>query len=106
MNNAKKIRGLEKDLEGIMQELEEVLIFEIERMFNLGIEMKMTSPPYAYISGELIEVPYQDDVTEELILSITCDAQMESCLLENAALSDLQLLYHLGKMQEDAQRKK
>lgn len=96
MNNAKKIRGLEKDLEGIMQELEEVLTEEIERMFNLGIEMKMTSAPYAFI-----DYRYHD---EEDRLCI-CGGG-EYCTLENAALSDLQLLYHLGKNIEDAKAKK
>jgi hypothetical protein len=96
MNNAKKIRGLEKDLEGIMQELEEVLIFEIERMFELGIKMKMTSAPYAYI-----DYRYEDEEDKLCV----CDGT-EYYTLENAALSDLQLLYHLGKMQEDEQGKK
>lgn len=97
MNNAKKIRGLEKDLESIMQELEDVLIFEIERMHNLGIEMKMPDFPYAKIG--VLELERDLDGEMEDTLCMLWDD--EFCALENAALSDLQLLYHLGKMQED-----
>lgn len=90
MTNSKKIRGLEKDLE------------EIERMFNLGIEMKMPDFPHAKI--DVLELERDLDGEKEDVLCVCWDD--EFCALENAALSDLQLLYHLGKTQEDAKAKK